>query len=584
MEPWLAPERQTLSALAVILALALVVGWRRRSSPAGLVAGAALGVIFFVWIAGVRVITPTEASWTLKLDWMWHFLGWHFFRQEPWHLPPGRIDGYLVPLGTSIGFTDSIPLAALLLKPVASVLPMPFQYLGGWLALCFALQGFFGALLARLWSPHVLVQLLAAACFVLLPTLLGRVGHVALCSHWLLLWTIWLYLRTDRAPERSPWRQAAAIGALAGLIHPYLAAMTLLLLGALAMRLLLAARIFGIARATLAAAATIVAPALLVAAGWWASGLFLVSGVGNLASIGLGRFSMNLLAVITPSGWSILLPEWPVATDGQAFEGFQYLGVGLLALLTLAASVRAVSRRPRLGVWWPLVLVCAALAVYALSPRVTFGGSVIADVQIPWLEHASMFRSTGRFFWPAAYLLITTALATLIIRIRTRYLVPLLAAAVVLQLVDLRAAHAFRRRTSHDPAFFSWVHPLTSPAWHAALPHYDHLVLYPPPHCGIPPAPFEAAAYFAAMHGLTINGGLVARMDNAARIPSCHALSRTVFGGEFDASSIYLIDPMHLGALRKGAQRPIVCGVLDGVGVCVTADSYASWRDAATLE
>ncbi|MCA1583650.1 MAG: hypothetical protein LC791_02365, partial [Acidobacteria bacterium] len=88
----------------------------------------------------------------------------------------------------------------------------------------------------------------------------------------------------------------------------------------------------------------------------------------------------------------------------------------------------------------------------------------------------------------------------------------------------------------------------------------------------------------AGLHDMTINGGLVARMDNSARIPSCQALSRTVFGGDFDSRSIYLIDPTHLPALRAAARRPVVCGVLDGVGVCVTADSYAGWRARAALD
>jgi hypothetical protein len=73
------------------------------------------------------VIVPTEITWAMQADWRYHFLGWHFFRHEPGHLPLGRIDRYVEPLGTSVGLTDAIPLAAFLLKPFAALLPSSFQ-------------------------------------------------------------------------------------------------------------------------------------------------------------------------------------------------------------------------------------------------------------------------------------------------------------------------------------------------------------------------------------------------------------------------------------------------------------------------
>jgi hypothetical protein len=76
----------------------------------------------------------------------------------------------------------------------------------------------------RLWTSSAAQQLLGAACFILVPTLLARVGHPALCSHWLLLWALWLYLRADRLP-RAPLAQSAVVALIAGMVHPYLAVM-----------------------------------------------------------------------------------------------------------------------------------------------------------------------------------------------------------------------------------------------------------------------------------------------------------------------------------------------------------------------
>jgi hypothetical protein len=124
----------------------------------GVIAGALFGGLFFYWIAGPRVIDPTQFEWLMKLDWRINFLGWHFFRNDPWRIPPGAIEGYLAGEGTTIGFTDSVPLAALLLKPFAGWLPMPFQYFGLWLLICFVLQGLLGALITRLYTRSVVLQ------------------------------------------------------------------------------------------------------------------------------------------------------------------------------------------------------------------------------------------------------------------------------------------------------------------------------------------------------------------------------------------------------------------------------------------
>jgi hypothetical protein len=83
--------------------------------------GFGLAFYRFGWIA----LNPSNVTWLLAgLDEAQHFLGWHFFRHEPWSFPPGLIRGYLDPLGTSIGYTDSVPLLAFVSKVFAFALPI----------------------------------------------------------------------------------------------------------------------------------------------------------------------------------------------------------------------------------------------------------------------------------------------------------------------------------------------------------------------------------------------------------------------------------------------------------------------------
>ena len=444
------------------------------------------GAALFTWIAGARILDPTEIEWLMKGDWVPHYFGWHFFRVEPWHWPPGVVAGYYAPLGTSIGLTDSIPLAAYLLKPLGPWLPADFQYLGLWLLLCFTLQGALAARLVGRWVASPWTQACGGALCVLLPTLLARVGHTALCSHWLILWA--LLLASRRAADRfapAPW---AAVGLAAGLIQPYLAVMVLVLLVAVAAR----DGSVGYVQRAAAAAAALAAMAL----GWWLSGLFILGGETSLTEGGLGYYSINLLAFVAPMGWSTLLPELPVAGPGQEYQGFQYLGAGVLAVVAVATGLGAMrssqSRSADAPMWSPLLLVaCVVMTLFALSPTVTAGSRVVVDLDGPWSGPLAVFRSSGRFAWPLAYVLVISAVVTLARRLPPRASHAALAVAVIAQLVDLQGAHDLRRRVARDPAFHTWERRFTSGRWSAIAPRYRHIALVPPPQCGETPVPYE---------------------------------------------------------------------------------------------
>jgi hypothetical protein len=533
--------------------------------------GALFGAGFILYVGGTRVLRPTEYEWLMKLDWRIHFLGWHFFRNEPWHWPPGRIENYFNALdGTSIGFTDSIPLMAFLLKPFSALLPVPFQYLGLWILGCFILQGVFGALITRIWTPNVWLQSAGAALFVVVPSLLIRVGHPALCAHFLVLWTLWLYLRGGPA---SIW-QYIAVGLCSGLVHPYLAVMVLMVLAATVVR-----------DRSLRCAAAFAGAGSAVLIAWWAAGLLLVSNVSNLASEGLGNYSMNLVGAITPSEWSTMLPEIPTATPGQAYDGFHYLGVGMIALMAVAMA--SVASRWRALPWRflaPLALVCLLAAAYALSPRVTLGSKVLFDYSTPALERWAVFRASGRFFWPAEYLIVSCTIGAVVSTLRPSAAAVALAAGLALQLLDLRGAHADRRTTARSETFHTWVNDLPSPVWHEILPRYDHIVIAPPRLCAEEPIGFEAPALLAGQYGLTLNSGEVARFDELKRRQYCRRLADEFLSGAVDDRSLYLVADEYATALRASSQKPLVCGSIDRAYVCVTADSYRAWATSVALQ
>jgi hypothetical protein len=531
-------------------------------SWAGTVGGAVCGAVFLTWMAGRALLDPTSIEWLMKLDWVPHYFGWFYFRTEPWQWPPGRISGYYAPLGTSIGLTDAIPLAAYVLKPLARWLPPHFQYIGPWWLLCFTLQGALGARLVARATPHAGLQILGGGIFVLVPTLLARIGHAALCSHWLVLWALLVATRAaDRRVGAIEW---ALLGLCAGLVQPYLAAMALPLLVATAID---AGGVPAAARLRAGAAAAI---ATLV--GWWLSGLFQLEGEGSLSAGGLGYYSMNLLAPITPGGWSRMLPALPVASPGQTYEGFHYLGLGVLALLAAAGGVAVwarTRREPRPPMFGPALRVVALLmTAFAISPTVTLGATVLLDVNSSLLAPLATFRSSGRFFWPLTYVLVAWAVATVVRRLPPATAGAVLIAAIGLQVYDLQDAYAARRATARDPGFQQWTQPFRSPEWDT-IGLARHLVLVPPPQCGAALVPYEAAVRLAADHGMSVNAGVIARGDVGARQRYCAALEAEIRANRLESGRVYLVDAATAQALTGALGERVRCVTHDGLWTCV---------------
>lgn len=522
---------------------------------------ALFGGALLACVAGSRVLNPSEVGWVMHGDWQQHFLGWHFFRSEPWQWPPGHITSLYEPIGSAIGYTDSIPLLAFVLKPFSAWLPNPFQYIGLWFLLCFTLQGFFGALVISTWTERRALQIIGAMLLVLLPTLFARIAHPALCAHWLLLWALWLVWRQPPT-SRNDAINHLALGLASGLVHPYLAVMVLALVGALAARRAMFERrgVPGLAVFGWAIGA--------VALGWWASGL-LTLGCAQDLTANTGAFSMNVLSIVNPGPRSILLPGFPVVSANSFGEGYQYLGAGILLLLIIGGALAA-RTRPWSPQTIPLALVSVACLVYSLVPEIAIGRRVLVDFVDAFSEIA-MFRSTGRFFWPVGYALAAAAFGVVATKLKPKTAGVLLSAVLALQIADLHRWWLEVHDGARDDAFFRWQMPLQSPEWHNLLPRYRHMRLYSPEFCRGPvPVSTAAAAYLAGLYGLGLNDGYAARVDAAKQAAACQAFRDDFARGVVDESTVYLLSPAFAADFNARTAAYAECREIDGVTVCVS--------------
>src|SRR5436190_18867439 len=149
----------------------------------------ALGALAFAAMTGGRILSPVYIDWLMEGDPATYLLGWQFFRHTPllqW--PIGANLRYGMELGSSVVFTDSLPLLAFVFKPVSGLLPDTFQYIGLWIAICFLLQSFFAHRLLALFTHDRWLPLIGSAFFLIAPVWLYRLdGHYVLFGQWLLL-------------------------------------------------------------------------------------------------------------------------------------------------------------------------------------------------------------------------------------------------------------------------------------------------------------------------------------------------------------------------------------------------------------
>lgn len=525
--------------------------WRPVPSWQAYTAATVIALLYLAWLAPLAFLQGNAALFQ-DGDPAQHISGWWFYATDRWHFPLLFTDRLNHPEGVSIAFTDSIPLAALILKLFAGLLPPHFHYFGGWLIVVFLSQAIGAVFLLRsLGERHMPGALAVAIMLVIAPAILWRLGHTALMTHGLLLVALGLYFRGRQAGCNNNATLVGLFGVtlLGLLIHPYFYAMCLALLCVHLIERIRAGERWQ--RQLLNLIAFLGFTALLMAS--------LGYGGSSGGAEGFGLYSMNLK---TPfCGGKLWACSNLDATGGQ-YEGFNYLGAGVLLLLV--AQVRSLPTTLR-NAWTrhPALIVCLTLfTLYALSNRIYFGGTKILSFSLhQYLQHiTSIFRAGGRFFWPVAYLIMVIALFG-ILRRRTLSAALLAIAALTLQWWDLSPYRDRFMDSVSRPA----ADDLT--AWAPLLDGIEQINLHPAFTCG----EAEVAQYWffqrlAAYHGKRFDTGYLAR----ARI-DC-AAKAAPFNGVLQADQLYIL------AANQFNSHPLQ--IPAGLRSAITAGHCATWQKA----
>lgn len=576
-----------------------------RNTGGDFLLGAALGAGFFVAAFGVRLLDPHYIDWLLWGDPAANYLGWAFYRNDPWSIPLAKVQSYGEGFASSIVFTDSIPWLAMAFKLFRGVLTEPFQYFGMWLAASFTLQGAVGFVLARKLGADRIAAALIAGLLLIAPPLLNRLtGHYALTAHWVLLVALGLCLFGRSVRRFYAW---IALIALLVATQFYLAVMVMALWFADFVRAWLEHERTD-RRRLLACFVSTIAITLATMA---MCGFFLVDRAGTGADM-VGFYRLNAAALVNSEGlWSRVLPKIPSGFGD--YEGFAYLGLGWMGAM-LVAIARAGKTAPspaRTQALVPLGVVLFLLAVFAISMWPAIGKQVIyavpenigvalaglalgvylivrystpgakwrlriaqaaakqsgvfwvlalvgaflfAIATAPLVAFAlnrvppvgtvfEAFRASGRMFWPAWYAL---ALWTAWVIVRTfpprrQYLI--LAAALGLQLWDLSGAIDLLGRTTISTKM-DFATDVDNPL---RSPQWNELMRGRQRllvlHPSPRPAGWEAFGKLAVEHHASINKAYYSRERAQAYTAANGALWSDIEAGRFDPAALYVAYP-----------------------------------------
>ncbi|MBA3884328.1 MAG: hypothetical protein H0X67_01195 [Acidobacteria bacterium] len=529
------------------------------------------GLAAALYIIGPGALNPRNIAW-LHRDPAAEYLGWALFRDtSTWFLPLTWTDRLGYPWGVSISFFDSIPLVAVLLRPFSPVLGEPFQYHGLYGAASLILQALFGLVLARrLGLSSFFSAALGAVFFMLAPALLARFyyGHFTLTGQWLVLAGLACYLRDIPAGPRWRWLLPFwGVLALAGAINPYLALMCLLIALAAVGRLWLERRV-GL-RDTVA---DVVITAAVLAGSLAAAGFLIGGRVDGYSAGGYRDFSLNLLAPFDPmASGGLFAGSLPRATIGQS-EGYAYLGAGLIGLLALGLLTRSI----RISALFtarllPLVALAVVSTCLAASATVTLGAITLLHLPLPepFERAAGMFRASGRLFWPAYYLLVLAALASVRgLRPPVREGVLMLALAV--QIIDvIPLAHKVREVTDHRSEIV-----LANPVWNTLSERHSHLTVHPAWQCGSEASPggyegFAIFGFLASRLGMTINSYQSGRLTPREFERHCQEAQVAFLGGSLDPAAAYVVSDDLMRGLDPARITAHRCSRVDGFNLCV---------------
>lgn len=365
--------------------------------------------IIFYFLLGSKYASIFNIDWLSQGDLSTYQIGWNFFKSDQWRFPLGQNPHYGINIGSSIVYSDSLPLFAIFFKIFKTYLPSNFQYFSLWIFISIFLQLYFSFKIIQKKTNNYNYSLIGCIFFGLAPIFIHRIGlHLTLVGQWIIL--SGFYIELIDTKHKDLLRRLNIL--LSSTIHFYFTIILIIFFLIIKFELLVFKKkeIYPIIKDIFF---TITALALLM----YVIGYFEI-GLDDSLGWGYGYYKFNLNSFFNPFGlnyfetfsWSSLIPPQTMPT--QEHEGFSYLGLAGIIFFIIFLYSFFLEKNIFLFNKKLTLLIIVVFLPLAVSNNIAFGSTNIINIELNKFIYGflSTIRASGRLIFPIYYLVLLSGI------------------------------------------------------------------------------------------------------------------------------------------------------------------------------
>ena len=390
------------------------------------------GIVTYIYIFGLDFLN-NKTSFFYEYDHPMFHAGYLAYINDEWKFPLTITDNLFPNENFSIVWMDSIPIFSLILKVIYTTFgikvsnPFPIWYL-----ICYVLFAYYIGKTLQLRIKNNITYLLSLIFIVNTPLMVNRmVWHSALAAHWLIVASIYFYIK-NKDNNFNSLKEFALLTGISIFIHPYIFSMVFSIF---VISYLLAFKKTTISE--LKKSAFVIFGTLAT----YFVGFFRIADDGNYSSTDYykygAEFNSFFCGEYTPEIINKYLWCYPPFTT-FTHEGYAYFGLGVI-FLSIFLIFNLKNILVSLNNHWLISLALSFMLLYSFGNKWKIAHYQFFEFEPTFLHMKilEIFRATGRYSWPIYYFFLFFLVFRLLSLKKQYILYPLLLIGLTLQIIDV---------------------------------------------------------------------------------------------------------------------------------------------------